>query len=230
MTRIRITGGLALLALLTVGAAVAQEGRPVPRGRGDREGGAGPREAFLHRIIQNPELAGQVGLTEEQIKTLKATMFKAREREIKLRAKIELLGLEQAKLMMQDDVDEEAVMELVEEKWALKAELAKIPIRQMLTVKKTVTPEQLEKIRAVVRERMRQRMMRQREGDRPDARWKNREGGFRARDREGGPRPEGRFRRRMQPEGDRGDRPAGPPKDRDRAAPREGDGDPVLEL
>lgn len=170
-------------ALLVGGSALAQGDGPRPSRRGgnrEREPGGGPRGAMLERVLQNAELIKQVGLSEDQVETLKTAMFKAKEQEIKLRAEVELVGLKQAKLMMQDDVDENAVLVAVEEKWKIKAELAKIPIRQMLLLKKTLTAEQRLKMEAVVRERMRSRMRGRMQQDRNS-------------NREGGPRPEGRF-------------------------------------
>lgn len=158
---------LVILALAGGNWAVAQDGARPPGRRGDRDEGSRmrSREAMLQRILHNPEVARQIGLTEDQVNTLKTEMFKAREKEIKLRAEMELIGLEQAKLMMKDDVDEDAVMKSVEKKWEIKAELAKIPIRAMLLVKKTLTPEQRAKIETVVRARARERRGERREGE-----------------------------------------------------------------
>jgi len=149
---------------------------------GARKGEEGdrPHGALLERVILNPELAKEVGLTEDQTKTLKAAMFKAREEEIKLRAEMELAGLRQANLMMKDDVDEDEVLKAVDEKWRIKAELAKIPIRQMLLVKKTLSAEQRTEIQKLVRRRMKERMSeRQRDGEQDGDRERRPEGRFR---------------------------------------------------
>jgi len=56
-------------------------------------------------------------------------------------------------------VDENAVMKAVEEAGEVRTAMAKLKVRQLLLVKRTFTPEQIE----LARKRMRQHMMRARD-------------------------------------------------------------------
>jgi Spy/CpxP family protein refolding chaperone len=181
--------------MLVAGMALAQGDRPRPafrEGEGERAAGGG-REVMLERVLQNSQMVKELGVTEDQVKVLQTAMFKAKEKEIKLRAEMELLGLKQARLMMEDDVDEDEVLDTVEQKWEIKAELAKITIRKMLLVKKTLTQEQRARMEEIMRERLRERGRDHRFSREGSSRTEGRFSG-RRREGEGGPRPEQRDR------------------------------------
>ncbi|MBN1556644.1 MAG: hypothetical protein JW951_00700 [Lentisphaerae bacterium] len=133
------------------GAGLEQRG---PEGPGGPERGA---EAVLRRLIRDPEFAAEAGLTGKQIETLREQVFNQREREIELRAQLEKTALEQARLLTEPTIDRGAVMQAVEETGKIRTELAKLKMEHLLTVKETLSEEQIEKIKRLAREHLRAR-------------------------------------------------------------------------
>ncbi|MFO7871645.1 MAG: hypothetical protein R6V03_09475 [Kiritimatiellia bacterium] len=139
------------------------------RGKAGGPGGGGSmHEMLLIQVLQNRELAEEVGLNDDQVEKLKDRMYELRKERIRLRAEQELAGLEQARRMAGENVDEDAVMEAVEEKYEITKEMAKLKVKEILAVKQNLTEEQIGKIRKVMRERMRERMKQRKESMKRD--------------------------------------------------------------
>ena len=95
-----------------------------------------------------------LGLSKEQEAQMR-TIFAGSTNEMKrLHAKMLAAAKMQAELMSQDSPNEEAVMKGADEIAAVRAEIGKISIRQMLAAQKILTPEQ----RAKMREKMKSHM------------------------------------------------------------------------
>ena len=131
---------------------------------------SGMQEALMARILNNPKIAEKIGLKEDQIKTLKDAVYALKKSEIDLRAKMEHASLDQAKLI-DEKADEKTVMEAVDKKYEVMKEMAKLRIKNVLLIRKTLTAEQIEKIRQMVEERrqefreMRRGLVKEREAD-----------------------------------------------------------------
>jgi Spy/CpxP family protein refolding chaperone len=117
----------------------------------------GMQQALIKRILDNPEIAEQVGLTEEQISTLKQAMFEIEKKLIDLHAEQAKAGMEQGQLLDQDQIDKKAVMKAVEKTGEISTEIAKLQMEQLLLVKETLTTEQIDKIKEMIHEHARQR-------------------------------------------------------------------------
>lgn len=117
------------------------------RGRGQMDDGL----AF-ERLLTRPWVREQIGVTDEQMTTLKTGMETLRAQREKLRVDMELASLTQAKLMMEDVVDEQAIMAAVEKSGAINTEMAKLRIKQMLLTKNTLSAEQIEKLKKMRQE------------------------------------------------------------------------------
>jgi Spy/CpxP family protein refolding chaperone len=107
---------------------------------------------MLPRVIESPEVVEKLGITAEQIEKLKKVgknkdEFKALEE--KMRAADE----KQFALFLSDNVDEVAVMMVIDEMSEVKKEIAKAKARELLSIKSVLTPEQLSKFPAVLLER-----------------------------------------------------------------------------
>jgi len=100
---------------------------------------------LIVHVLGNSKLAEEIGLTTAQVSELKNAIFALRERQVELRARIEKAGLEQARLLTESTVDEDALMAAVEKAGAAGTEQAKLRMRQLLLVKKSLTSEQIEK-------------------------------------------------------------------------------------
>jgi len=114
---------------------------------------ASMQESLIARIVEDQELAADIGLTEDQISSLKNNMYDLKKEEIKLNADLRLAGLEQARLITESALDEKAVMAAVGRTGEIKTKIAKLKISRILLLKKTLTPEQIKKVKDLMRKR-----------------------------------------------------------------------------
>ncbi len=129
--------------------------RPRPDGEWRGAGGGfDAGEGMLVRLLENSKLAKEAGVTEEQIAAVKTKLDVLRKEQIDLRAELEKAGMEQARLIADKSVEETALMAAVDKTSEVNAKMARNRMKQLLIVKQTLTPEQTEKIRAVMRERI----------------------------------------------------------------------------
>ena len=150
------------------GAAGGKEGQGrVRKERGERPAPAREMEmgermlvekmeegALLERILSNPKIVEEIGLTEDQMTRIRTAVQDQQQQQTKLRTDMEQAALEQAKILTAANMDEEALLKAVEKTGALRTEMAKFRVRQLILIKKILTPEQLEKSR-----QMRQKFM-----------------------------------------------------------------------
>lgn len=136
-------------------------GRAMPgerEGQGPMEGGAGGLEGgLILRLLNNERVVKELGLTEDQINGLKDNAQDIETQMQKLQAEMQEAAMHQAKLISEKTVNEDAVLEAVEAAGKIRTEMAKLRIRQLLMVRKLLTPEQLERLRNLRQERMRGR-------------------------------------------------------------------------
>lgn len=152
-----VVGAIALAAV----AWAEPGGKPGQGGRGP-QGQRGAGHA-LQALAHNPELAKELGVTEEQIATLQAAHYENEKNEIKLRGNKDLARLEVKKLLKADTVDKEAIMAAVDTAGQASIELRKAQIGFMIQVKEVLGKDVLQKLREYGREHMREA----RQGGRP---------------------------------------------------------------
>jgi len=134
-----------------------REFRHSPRESGMQREGGMSQDAMIGKMIENPKIVAELGLSEEQVKTLKAASEEIKKKHEEFEKQLKEAGLEQAKKMsVQGPVDEEAVIAAVERAGRINTEMAKTRARHMMLVKKTLTPEQTAKIREMVQRRLKQ--------------------------------------------------------------------------
>ncbi len=140
--------------------AIAQEPGPGPgedMGPRRKMGGMPPmdQEGMMLRVLApDSKLAKEIGMTEEQSAALKK-LFAASQDETKAsREKMEKLAAQQAELLSQDAPDEAAVMAAVDALGAVRLQLAKQRMHQLLAAQKILTPEQRTKLRELMKSRM----------------------------------------------------------------------------
>jgi hypothetical protein len=138
----------------TIGSARPPSGGPgmwnarVGQGEGD-----GVRaDIMLERILTNGEMIAKIGLTDDQAKTLNAAIADMKSKREKLTSQMDALALEQVTKMAQTNVDEKAVLKLVEQIGTLRTEVAKNAISELLLIKRSVTPDQMKKMREIARD------------------------------------------------------------------------------
>ena len=162
-----IVSGVAIAAL-----AAWAEPNIVGRGEGriDQQGFAGRvagmpggqggfnREEIFKHVLENPELAKRLGVTEEQVKKIKESQFTLEKQMITMRADAEAAKLEVRHLMEGDKVDRDAIGKAIDAAAAKEATLRKTEILRMIDVKEILGSDTIKKIKDTVRERMAERM------------------------------------------------------------------------
>jgi len=118
----------------------------MPGPGGDKAG-----EAFMHAIVGSEAVARELGLTDEQVQSLRDQIHAGKIRMIDLRASLEKAAIEQARLLMETPVNEKELMKLVEKTGSIRTEMAKERIKHVVLLKNTLTPEQVEKARNIMR-------------------------------------------------------------------------------
>jgi hypothetical protein len=217
MKQIMVATATVALGVLLAGAGYAQEippngpfggargagdaGRREMRGRlaaergGINRGGAGMQSEMLFRMLQDPQVVKEIGLSAEKTAALKEAFRKVQEKQIDLQAELDKLNLQQtgqvAELLADRGKKADGAIELVEKMGKINTDLSKLTIERILAIRENLTDDQIKKAREVGEARM----------ERMREAFRNRQAG------EGGGGREGR-------EGGRGDR------ERDR--PREG--------
>ena len=155
---------LAMAGLLVLATGVyAVEDQPAGAGQEERPSFRMP-PGMDGDIPMMPEklMTRELNLTKEQQQQVR-TLLSAHTGELKaIRVKMEAAAKVQAELISKDAPDEAAVLKGVDDIALLRAEIAKIRIRQVLALHKVLTPEQ----RATLREKMKARMERHAPGER----------------------------------------------------------------
>jgi len=211
MKQIVATTAAVALGVLLAGQGYAQEIPPngpfgggpgaAPRERRERQpgeragfsrGGAGMQNEMLFRMLQDPQVVKEIGLSDEKSAALKETFRKVQEKQIDLQAALDKLNLQQtgqiAGLLGDRGKKADEAIKLVEEMGKINTELSKLAIERILAVREHLTDDQIKKAREVGKARM----TRMRENIR------NRQGGEGGREgrregdrpREGGARPD----------------------------------------
>jgi len=207
MKQIVATTAAVALGVLLAGQGYAQEIPPngpfgggpgaAPRERRERQpgeragfsrGGAGMQNEMLFRMLQDPQVVKEIGLSDEKSAALKEAFRKVQEKQIDLQAALDKLNLQQtgqiAGLLGDRGKKADEAIKLVEEMGKINTELSKLAIERILAVREHLTDDQIKKAREVGEARM----TRMRENIR------NRQGGEGGREggrpREGGARPD----------------------------------------
>jgi len=156
MKKMAKTIGIGVAGILVAGACLAQG----PQGGfavapGGHKGGQGPGpDIMLEKILQNPALVEEIGLSEEQVAKLKDGAFAMKKEQIRMGAELKLAALEQAELVQNRESAASDIMAAVEKTGQIRTEIAKLHMRHLLMVREVLTPEQQEKVHAMVRKHM----------------------------------------------------------------------------
>ena len=134
------------------------EGREGPRG-GFRGGPGGADAAtmadmearFFTRMITRPQMATELGLSEETVETLKTTFDDIDTRIVALQEELDAASKAQTELLKVAPVDEAAVMDAVEKVWDVRSRIAALQTRKLIAILNTLTPEQVAKAREMLR-------------------------------------------------------------------------------
>ena len=155
-------GMAVLLAAGVLGFGGWAAAGPVPAApNGERAGGVrqGPRfgdfnpEGMILRLMENPRVAEELGLTEDQKKALQDKVSEFAPELGRLRTELEQTGKEQARLLTDESATETQLMDAVEKTGQIRMQLAKINMKQLLAVRNSLSAEQRKKLREMVQKR-----------------------------------------------------------------------------
>jgi Spy/CpxP family protein refolding chaperone len=128
-------------------------------GQGNRMGrrgfGMGPREFGLARLLNDPAIRQQVGITAEQAATIRQQESDFRKTEIRGRADLEVKRIDLKDLLAADKPDRAAIDSKLQEIGTAQLALEKSAIDYRLTVRDTISPGQREKLRQLMSDRRR---------------------------------------------------------------------------
>jgi Spy/CpxP family protein refolding chaperone len=117
---------------------------------GFRRGG---RDAGLLRLLSDPAIRQQVGISDAQAATIRQQESDFRKAEIRNRADLEVKRIDLRDLLAADKPDRAAIDGKLQEISAAQLVLAKAAVDHMLTMRDAITPAQRDKLRQSMRDR-----------------------------------------------------------------------------
>ena len=136
----------------------------------DMPGPGGPRmrrRGGMHGMMGGPMPAGmaeELGLTEEQQTKLRALHFETAKSGLQARTNLRLRQLELRELLEQDEPNQAELDKRIKALTDAQGAATRQRIEHRMAFRRVLTPEQRAKLRTTVRQHMRHRMMRFREG------------------------------------------------------------------
>ncbi len=140
---------LAIFLAAAVPAAYAHQCQMMKGSEHGQHGQSGFEGKFCHKarfILENEE---ELGLTEEQVKKIGDLQLQTKKSLIGKDAEIEALALDINSKLNEDTIDTKAVSELINMKYELKKEKAKLAVESMASLKNILTDEQKKKLKGI---------------------------------------------------------------------------------
>lgn len=103
-------------------------------------------------IFKNKKLAEELKLSDEQIESIKDIVKNTEKKMIQLRADKEMKEIDLRDMLDEDNPNEEKAVALVKDIMAVQTEERVLKIRELIRIKKTLTPEQIEKFHEIRQE------------------------------------------------------------------------------
>jgi Spy/CpxP family protein refolding chaperone len=141
-----------LLCLATAMPSFAQDWHGPDHG----PGGGPPMERAFHgghgRWWDNPRVAQQIGLTDDQKKKMDDIFEQHRLKLVDLNATLEKDEIILHPLLQADQLDEQKILSQIDAIAQARAELEKAHARMLFGIRKVLTPDQWKKLQTIVRE------------------------------------------------------------------------------
>jgi Spy/CpxP family protein refolding chaperone len=155
MNRMARMGAIAVVSVCVAAgmAAAAGPGEGPKPGRG-MGGGMEGGDGRILRLLDSAKFAKEAGVSQAQVAEIKSKLEVLRLEQVDLRAELEKAGMQQAKLISEKSMDEEALLAAVDKTSGIHAKIARNRIKQLLVVRKILTPEQSEKLYGMIEQRM----------------------------------------------------------------------------
>jgi Spy/CpxP family protein refolding chaperone len=136
-----------------MGSGENQDGWGHRHGGFGRGGRSGHRHSGFARLLNDPSIRQQVGITDEQAATIRKQEADFRKTEIRGRADLEVKRIDLKDLLAADKPDRAAINAKLQEISAAQLSLQKSAIDYRLTMRDAITPAQREKLRQLMRDR-----------------------------------------------------------------------------
>ena len=127
----------------------------------------------IGKILGDPKMSADLGVPEDKLKVLKESMEQGQKQADEFRSKMQEIDQARKKLMDDNSTDENALIAVAEKMSQLRLEMEKTRIRQLLLTKKTLTPDQMAKVKEKGKEMMAAHMKNMREGKEGDHKGKD---------------------------------------------------------
>lgn len=145
---------------LAAAASLAGPGR-APGGHGHRGGMEGGPDDPIVRLVNNHIVAEKIGLSDEQREKIKQINLENRDNSEALRKTLRDAMEKQAELLKADKIDEAAVMAEIDKAFDARKEMAKRRTRRVIAIKSILTPEQVGKALAELKNHPRPKLNRE---------------------------------------------------------------------
>jgi Spy/CpxP family protein refolding chaperone len=120
-----------------------------------RDGRRGQRHSGFARLLNDPSIRQQAGITDQQAVTIRKQELDFRKTEIRGRADLEVKRIDLQALLAADKPDRAAINAKLQEISAAQLSLQKSSVDYRLSMREAITPEQREKLRQLTRNRWR---------------------------------------------------------------------------
>jgi len=141
--------------LLIIGLVAIVYAQPMFRGQGQQKG---------LNLLQNPKVKEKLQLTDDQINKIKEVTQDTQKKMIDLNAKAEIANIELQSLLDSPSIDKKAVEAKVDELGKIRTEIHKTAINCRIAMKEILTPEQQQKIKDFIGNRVAKRFKERQEG------------------------------------------------------------------
>jgi Spy/CpxP family protein refolding chaperone len=122
---------------------------------GMRGRGRGPRGFGFGRLLNDPNVRQQLGITDAQAAKIRQQESDFRKAEIRNRADLQIKRMDLNDLLSADKPDRSAIDKKLQEVGAAQLSLEKSAIDFRLTMREALTPEQRQKLQQIMRQRRR---------------------------------------------------------------------------
>jgi Spy/CpxP family protein refolding chaperone len=118
---------------------------------------------WAEQLLDDSGLRMRIGLTADQLEALSRRREATIERRQELIAERQSLAMDLARLMVEEEIDEDEVFQRVEALGQVQTELAKLRMRFLLDIRKDLTREQFRRLQHEARNRVRDRVTNERQ-------------------------------------------------------------------
>ncbi len=133
-------------------------GRDKPSSKGPGGKMDGDHDArMLGMLVNNPRMAEEVGLSKEKVAEIKQKFERYHHAMKEQSEKMREVGLHQLEAMRNSSTTEEQMLALVEDAGRIHTEMAKLRIKQLYTIRNSLSDEERKGIREFVGKRMKER-------------------------------------------------------------------------